>query len=106
MKAFHPIRGSAVSINATSTSGNVAIPAVAVGATAMRVTFTAGTASARVASGVGNSTAAVSTDPLCPNPGSPWVYAEVFSINESDTYVAAKTDAGTCTVEITFGFGA
>jgi hypothetical protein len=42
----------------------------------------------------------VGGDPLC------LVDAiEAFSINASDTYVAAKTDSGTCTVEFTFGYG-
>lgn len=105
MKAFHPIPGSTVSRSVTTTSANVAIPAIALGATAVRVVFTAGTAAARIRSGVGSDTAATSSDMLLPNPGSPWVYAEAFSINESDTYMAAIADSGTCTVEFTFGFG-
>jgi hypothetical protein len=107
MKAFHPIAGSTVSRTVTTTSANVAIPAVGLGATAVRVVFTAGTAGVRIRSGVGNTTAAVTlTDMLLPNPGTPWVFAEVFSINENDTYMAAITDSGTATVEFTFGFGA
>lgn len=107
MKAFHPIAGSTVQRTVTTTSANVAIPAVAIGATAVRVVFTAGTAAVRIRSGVGSGTTAVTlTDMLIPNPGTPWVIAEAFSINENDTYVAAITDAGTATVEFTFGFGA
>jgi hypothetical protein len=106
MKAFHPIAGSTVQRTVTGTSANVAIPAVGLGATAVRVVFTAGTAAARIRSGVGNTTAAVTlTDVLLPNPGTPFARAEVFSINPSDTYMAAITDAGTCTVEFTFGYG-
>jgi hypothetical protein len=101
MKAFHPIPGSTVSIAATSTSGNVAIPAIALNSTAMRVVIISGTANVRVRSGVGSGIAAVAGDPMC------LVGAiEAFSINAADTYVAAKTDSGTCTVEFTFGFGA
>jgi hypothetical protein len=98
---FKPIPGSTVSISATSTSANVAIPDVAKLSTAMRVVIVSGTANARVRSGVGSSQAvAVAGDPLC------LVGAvEVFGINAADTYVAAKTDAGACTVEFTFGFG-
>jgi hypothetical protein len=81
MKAFHPIAGSTVQRTVTTTSANVAIP-------------------------VGNTTTAVTlTDMLCPNPGTPFVYAEVFAINPTDTYMAAITDSGTCTVEFTFGYG-
>lgn len=107
MKPFHPIPGSTVQRTVTTTSANVAIPSIALGSTAVRVVFTAGTAGARIRSGVGSGTTAVTlTDMLLPNPGSPFVYAEVFSINENDTYMAAITDSGTCTVEFTFGFGA
>lgn len=107
MKAFQPIPGSTVQRTVTATSANVAIPTVGLGATAVRVVFTAGTAGARIRSGVGSGTAAVTlTDMLCPNPGTPFVYAEVFAINANDTYMAAITDSGTCTVEFTFGFGA
>jgi hypothetical protein len=106
MKAFHPIAGSTVQRTVTTTSANVAIPAIAQGAQAVRVVFTAGTAAARIRSGVGNTTTAVTlTDMLCPNPGTPFVYAEVFAINPTDTYMAAITDSGTCTVEFTFGYG-
>lgn len=106
MKAFHPIAGSTVSRTVTTTSANVAIPTVGLCATAVRVVFTAGTAAARIRAGVGSGTAATSTDMLCPNPGTPFVYAECFSINENSTYMAAITDSGTCTVEFTFGYGA
>lgn len=106
MKAFQPIPGSTVSLDVTSTSDNVAIPAIALGANAVRVVYTAGTDAARIRSGVGDTTTAVTlTDMLLPNPGTPWGYAEAFSINASDTYMAAITDSGTCTVEFTFGFG-
>lgn len=99
-KAFQPIAGSTVSIAATGTSGNVAIPTAALTATAMRVVIVSGAANVRIRSGVGSGTAAVAGDPLC------LVGAvETFSINASDTYVAAKTDSGTCTVEFTFGYG-
>lgn len=97
---FRPIAGSTVSIAATSTSGNVAIPTVALGATAMRVVFLTGTADGRFRTGVGNTLAAVAADPLVKNG-----VTEVFGINANDTYVAAKTDAGTCTMEFCFGFG-
>ena len=98
---FRAIHGSTVSISATSTSGQIAIPADALGATAMRVVIISGTANVRVRAAVGTSKAvAVATDPLC------LVGAiEVFGISSADTYVAAKTDSGTCTVEFTFGFG-
>lgn len=102
---FKPIAGSVVSISATTASANVAIPANALTATSVRIVYTLGTAAVRVRSGVGSGTAAVSTDPLFPNPGSPWVYAECITINANDTYIAAKTDAGTATVEFTFGYG-
>jgi hypothetical protein len=97
---FRPVAGSTVSIAATSTSGNVAIPAAALTATAVRVVIVSGTANVRTRSGVGSGVAAVAGDPLC-LVGS----IEVFGINANDTYVAAKTDSGTCTVEFTFGFG-
>lgn len=101
---FRPIPGATVNIAATTTSGNVAIPAAALYATAVRIAFQTGTADVRWRTGVGNGTTAVSTsnaaDPLVKN-GT----VEVFGINASDTYVAAKTDSGTCTVEFTFGFG-
>lgn len=106
MKAFHPIGGSTVQRTVTTVSANVAIPAFAVGANAVRVVYTAGTASARIRAGVDNTVVATTlTDMLCPNPGSPFVYAECFTINQNSTYMAAITDAGTCTVEFTFGFG-
>lgn len=106
MKAFHPIPGSTVQRTVTTTSANVAIPAIALCSNAVRIVFTAGTASARWRAGVGSGTTAVTlTDTLCPNPGTPFVYAEVFSINEADTYIAAITDSGTCTMEFTFGYG-
>jgi hypothetical protein len=98
--AFKPIPGSTVSIAATSTSGNVAIPAAALMATAMRMVVTTGTANVRVRSGVGSGTTAVATDMLFLN-GT----VEAVAINSSDTYVAAKTDSGTATIEFTFGFG-
>lgn len=104
-KTFRPIAGSTVSRTVTTTSANVAIPAAARGATAVRVVFTAGTAAARIRSGVGSATAATSADVLVPNPGSPWAWAETFSIDKADTYMAAITDSGTCTVEFTFGYG-
>jgi hypothetical protein len=108
MKPFHPIPGSTVQRTVTTTSAFVAIPAIALGATAVRVVFTAGTASARIRSAPSEAkaVAVTLTDTLLPNPGSPFVYAEVFSINENDTHMAAITDAGTCTLEFTFGFGA
>lgn len=106
-KAFQPIKGSTVQRTVSTTSANVAIPAFALGATAVRVVYTAGTAAARIRSGVGSGTTAVTlTDMLLPNPGTPFVYAEVFGIDPTDTYMAAITDSGTCTVEFTFGFGA
>lgn len=104
-KTFRPIPGATVSLTVTTTSANVAIPAAARGATAVRVVFTAGTAGARIRAGIGSSTAASSSDMLLQNPGSPWVYAESFSIDKSATYMAAITDSGTCTVEFTFGYG-
>jgi hypothetical protein len=104
--AFRPIHGATVTRSVSTTSANVAIPASALGATAVRVVFTAGTAGARVRSGVGSGTTAVAGDMMVNNPGTPFAYAESFGINASDTYMAAITDAGTCTVEFTFGFGA
>lgn len=103
---FRPIAGSTVSIAATSVSANVAIPAIALTATAVRIVFTAGTAGSgvRVRSG-GSGVAAVAGDPMIPNPGSPWAYREVIGIGASDTFIAAKADTGTATVEFTFGFG-
>lgn len=103
--AFKPIPGSTVQRTVTTVSANVAIPTAARGATAVRVVFTAGTAAARIAPGNSSITAATLTDMLLPNPGTPFVYAEVFTISASDTHIAAVTDAGTCTVEFTFGFG-
>lgn len=103
-KAFQPIAGSTVQRTVTNTSARIAIPAHALGATAVRVVFTAGTAACRIRSGK-TATAVTLTDMLIPNPGSPWVYAEAFGIDATDTDVAAITDAGTCTVEFTFGFG-
>lgn len=100
-KPFQPIPGSTVSIAATSTSGNVAIPAAALTATACRVVIVSGSSNVRIRSGVGSGTAAVAGDPLCLSAA-----VECFGINANDTYVAAKTDSGTCTVEFTFGFGA
>jgi hypothetical protein len=96
---FRPVWGSTVTIAATTTTGNVAIPTAALGATAVRVTTSAGTAPVRVRSGVGSGTAAVAGDPLVQNAS-----VVLFGINANDTYVAAKTDSGTCTVEFTFGF--
>lgn len=97
---FRPVWGATVTIAATSTTGNVAIPTAAQFATAVRVVTSTGTADVRVRSGVGNTTAAVAGDPLVKNAST-----EVFCINPTDTYVAAKTDSGTATVEFTFGFG-
>lgn len=106
MKPFHPIPGSTVQRTVTTTSANIAIPTIALGATSMRIVFTAGTAAVRVRSGVGSGTTAVTlTDVLLPNAGTPWNRDEVLSINANDTYVAAITDAGTATIDITFGFG-
>lgn len=104
-KAFQPIAGSTVQRTVTTTSANIAIPAVALGATAVRVVFTAGTAAARIRSGKSGVAAVTLTDMLIPNPGTPFVYAETFGIDATDTFVAAITDSGTCTVEFTFGFG-
>lgn len=107
MKAFHPIPGSTVSIAATSTSANIAIPTAALLATSVRVVITSGTAFARIRSGVGNTTTATSlTANVGGDPAVLPTSVECFSINAGDTYIAAKTDAGTCTVEFTFGFGA
>jgi hypothetical protein len=103
--AFKPIPGSTVSRTVTNASANVALPTVALGATSVRVVFTAGTAGARFRAGPSNAVAATSADPLLPNPGSPWVYSEVFGIDPNTTYVAAITDSGTCTVEFCFGVG-
>jgi hypothetical protein len=103
-KAFQPIAGSTVQRTVTTTSARVSIPAVALGATAVRVVFTAGTAAARIRSGK-TATAVTLTDMLIPNPGTPFVYSEVFGIDATDTDIAAITDSGTCTVEFTFGFG-
>ena len=97
---FRPIFGSVVSIAATTTSGNIAIPISAYGATAVRITVSTGTANVRVRTGVGAGTAAVAADPLFSATG-----IESIGINAIDTFVAAKTDAGTCTVEFCFGFG-
>lgn len=106
-KAFHPIPKSTVSLAVTSTTGNIAMPSIAQHATAIRVVFTAGTAAARINPGKGSGTVATSTDMLLPNPGTPFVYAECFGIDgATDTFIAAKTDAGTCTIEVTFGFAA
>ena len=106
LRAFRPAAGGTVSLAVTNASGRVARPAAAAaaGANAVRVVFTAGTAGARIRSG-DSTVAATSADMLCPNPGTPFVYAECFSIAETDTNIAAITDAGTCTVEFTFGFG-
>lgn len=106
-KAFQAIPGSTVQRTVTTTSANVALPAVALGATAVRVVFTAGTAAARIRPGNSSAqaVAVTLTDMLIPNPGTPFVYAEVFGIDASTTHMAAITDAGTCTVEFTFGFG-
>lgn len=96
---FKPIWGSTVAISATTTSANVAIPAVAAGATAVRVRVT-GSNDARWRAGGDNTVAAVAGDPML---GVSTV--ETFGINPSATYVAAKCDSGTATVEFTFGFG-
>lgn len=99
-KPFQPIPGSTVSISATTTSGNVAIPAAALMATAVRIRAT-GANDVRWRSGVGSGTAAVAGDPAM---GTGTV--ESFGINANDTYMAAKCDSGTATIEFTFGFGA
>lgn len=104
-KAFLPAPGTTVSRTVSTTSANVARPQSAVSCDAIRVVFTAGTASARIRAGIGSGTTAVATDMLVPNSGSPWAWAEVFSISHTDDYIAAITDAGTCTLEFTFGWG-
>jgi hypothetical protein len=105
-KAFLPVPGATVSRTVSGASANVARPAAANGCDAVRITYIAGTDAARVRFGFGSSTAATSADMRIPNPGTPWAYAEAFSINATDNYIAAITDSGTCTIEITFGFGA
>lgn len=102
---FTPIPKSTVQLAATTTSARVAIPTAARGAASCRVVYTAGSAAARIVSGDSTVTATTLTDMLCPNPGSPFVYSECFSIPANHTHVAAVTDSGTCTVELTFGFG-
>jgi hypothetical protein len=104
-KAFLPAPGTTVSRTVSTTSANVPRPQGTVGCDAVRVVFTAGTSAARIRFGIGSNTTAVATDMLVPNPGTPWAWAEVFSISHTDDYIAAITDAGTCTMEFTFGFG-
>jgi hypothetical protein len=103
--SFRPAPGATVSRTVTTTSANVQRPAEARGCTAVRIVFTAGTEGARVRFGKGSSLAATSADMLLPNPGTPFIYAEAFSIDALDDYIAAVTDSGTCTIEITFGYG-
>jgi hypothetical protein len=103
--AFRPCPGGTVSRTVSTTSANVARPAAARGANAVRVAFTAGTAGARIRFGKGSTIAATSADMMCPNPGTPFVYAETFTIDALDDYIAAITDSGTCTMEFTFGYG-
>jgi hypothetical protein len=104
-KAFLPAPGTTVSRTVSTTSANVARPAAANGCDAVRVIYTAGTDAARLRFGPGSGTAATSADMKVPNPATPWAWAETFSINVGDNYIAAITDSGTCTIEITFGFG-
>lgn len=104
-EVFNPIPKSTVQLAVTNVSARVAIPTVARGAKTVRVVFTAGVAAARISPGDVTVTAVTLTDMSCPNPGSPFIYAEAFAISPSDTHIAAITDSGTCTVEFTFGFG-
>ena len=59
--AFQAIPGSTVQRTVTTTSANVAAPAIAQMATAIRVVFTAGTAACRIRYGKGSGTTAVIT---------------------------------------------
>jgi hypothetical protein len=103
--AFNPIPKSTVQLSVTTTSARVAIPTVGRRANSVRVVYTAGTDAARICAGDSSVTATTLTDMRCPNPGTPWLYAEAFSIDPSATHIAAVTDSGTCSLEFTFGFG-
>lgn len=103
--AFNPAPKSTVQLAVTTTSGRVAIPTVARGSNSVRVVYTLGTDAARICAGDSTVVATTLTDMRCPNPGTPFLYAECFAISPSATHIAAITDSGTCTVEFTFGTG-
>lgn len=97
MIPFQPRPASTVSIAATTASANVAINGVKVGG---QVRVTASGADARIEFGSSNAVAAAATS-LLVRGGS----VEVLTAPSGTTYVAAKTDASTSTVEFTPGMG-
>lgn len=97
---FRPIPGSTIQCPATTTSARVAIPALALPATTVRIVHSTGTSGVRWRSGSSTVTAITLTDTL-QLPGS----IEVQGINAGDTHIAVITDAGTGTLEFTFGSG-
>jgi len=97
---FRPIHGSTIQCPATTTSARVAIPAIAQPVTQVRIAHTTGTSVVRWRSGSSTVTALTLVDTPQP-PGS----IEVVGINAGDTHIAVITDAGTGTLEFTFGSG-
>ena len=98
---FRPIPGSTIQCPATTTSARVAIPAIALPATAVRILHSTGTAIVRWRSGSSTVTALTLVDT-----GQPPGAIEVDGINAGDTHIAVITDSGTGTLEFTFGTGA
>lgn len=98
---FRPIPGSTIQCPATTTSARVAIPALALPATTVRIVHTTGSAGVRWRSGKSAVDAVTLIDTL-QLPGA----IEVDGINAGDTHIAVITDSGTGTLEFTFGTGA
>ena len=98
---FRPIHGSTIQLPATTTSSRVAIPAIALPATTIRILHTTGSSGVRWRSGSSTVTALTLVDTQQP-PGA----IEVDGINAGDTHIAVSTDSGTGTIEVTFGSGA
>jgi len=101
MQPFHPVDDATASISATTTSARAAIKKPRTGQFQLRL---ANTGSALVRYRVGGSTVdAAATDPALPAGA-----VEVITVNggrNADTHVAAKTDSGSSTLEITTGSG-
>lgn len=97
---FRPVYGTTIQCPATTTTSRVAIPTAAIPPTTVRVIHSTGTSGVRWRAGSSTVNAITLTDPM-QLPGS----VEVYNINAGDTHIAVITDAGTGTLEFTFGSG-
>lgn len=103
MDIFQKGSGSTtVSLSVTTTSGRIALTGTGGSMSQCRVAVSAGSGATFcfVAFGADNTVTATSAD-IAMIPGT----TEVFSIGQGVTYIAALTDAGTCTLKAITGIG-